>query len=319
MPVSLHWLQAVVHIADTEGTAMDIGYFKEFMTLAEEGSFTTAATKLFMTQSSLSRHISSLEEELGSRLFDRKPRSVELTDAGRIVLEETTQIVSSYDSIVERLAAASANNQQVVRVGILTSAKLVGPIIAGFSMGGSGIIPQLVVGTGTEMIEGLLADRCDVTISMRIPFADAQRLKYVHISDDPIVALTSPDDALAKRERISIRELNGRTLVFTAGLVELTQQLQSLLTAHGVHSYNVSFAQSELALPYEVRKTGGVSLVTEMFASDIAGDVSIVHFSERISCEYCWAYKPSSAIPAVRTFIRMATPIVKRQLESRHR
>lgn len=65
---------------------MDISYFKEFVILAETQNFWAAADRLFMGQSTLSKHIKSLETQLGAPLFDRTSRKVTLTEFGARML-----------------------------------------------------------------------------------------------------------------------------------------------------------------------------------------------------------------------------------------
>jgi len=75
---------------------MHYEYFFEFLELARQLSFSRAAEKLFISQSSLSKHISVLEDELGVKLVDRTTRSVTLTTAGRFVFEEGLKIESTF-------------------------------------------------------------------------------------------------------------------------------------------------------------------------------------------------------------------------------
>lgn len=61
---------------------MNIDYLKEFVVLADNSSFSGAAEVLFLSQSSLSKHIKALEQELDVLLFRRTTRCLELTEEG---------------------------------------------------------------------------------------------------------------------------------------------------------------------------------------------------------------------------------------------
>ena len=76
---------------------MDITHCKEFLVLASRLNFTEAAAELNMTQPALSKHVSALEKEFGARLLDRNPRNLQLTEAGRIFVENAADIVDRYE------------------------------------------------------------------------------------------------------------------------------------------------------------------------------------------------------------------------------
>ena len=65
---------------------MELNHLKEFVVLAKIENYMEAAENLFISQSTLSKHIKSLETELGINLFDRTTRQVKLNEAGRVFL-----------------------------------------------------------------------------------------------------------------------------------------------------------------------------------------------------------------------------------------
>jgi len=78
---------------------MSIQQIKYFLVLASELHFWKTAEKVFISQSSLSRQIQSLEEEMGVQLFDRDKRNVKLTDAGKFLQEHWTTTINELDQI----------------------------------------------------------------------------------------------------------------------------------------------------------------------------------------------------------------------------
>ncbi|MFQ3239959.1 MAG: DNA-binding transcriptional LysR family regulator [Olleya marilimosa] len=78
---------------------MTIQQIKYFLGLAEELHFWNTAEKMFISQSSLTRQIQALEEELGFSLFERNKRNVKLTDAGKFLQKHWTKTIGELDQI----------------------------------------------------------------------------------------------------------------------------------------------------------------------------------------------------------------------------
>ena len=87
---------------------------RAFSVAARQLSFKAAADALFVTPSAISHRIRDLEKHLGQRVFIRKTRAVELTDAGRALLEEIEPLLSGLDAAVDR--AAKRARRRTLRV-----------------------------------------------------------------------------------------------------------------------------------------------------------------------------------------------------------
>ncbi|UTX51816.1 LysR family transcriptional regulator [Leucobacter aridicollis] len=87
-----------------------------FLALTEELHFGRAADRVFVTQPTLSRTIRSLEYELGTRLFDRLHRRVELTEAGSAFLEPARALYASYERALNSVVAAAQGLNGTVRL-----------------------------------------------------------------------------------------------------------------------------------------------------------------------------------------------------------
>ena len=94
---------------------MDIRFFQEYMTLVMHRNFTSAAKELYISQSTLSRHIDALERDLGAELI-YKSNPFALTEAGKVVMRHAPSIMNSYDAIVEQLS--ELKDEQLVRIRI---------------------------------------------------------------------------------------------------------------------------------------------------------------------------------------------------------
>lgn len=105
---------------DSYDCRVDTRRLEYFVAVAEELSFTRAASRLFAAQSTVSAGIRALERDLGTELFERGPHGVGLTSAGDALLEEARSAIEA----VERLRALAADDGELrgtVRVGVFTN------------------------------------------------------------------------------------------------------------------------------------------------------------------------------------------------------
>lgn len=91
---------------------------KVFITVAEEGSFTKASLRLGISQPAVSQNIAELEKVTGTKLFDRLPGEVRLTDAGRVFLGYAKEIEASYLTVSHLFATGTPLFDKVLKVGV---------------------------------------------------------------------------------------------------------------------------------------------------------------------------------------------------------
>ena len=101
--------------------AMTLHQLKIFWAVAQAKSYTKASKILGLAQPSLSQQISKLEEELGSKLFDRGFSKINLTDAGQYLCSKAEQIIASINETEEGLKEFSSNTRGMLKIGMLSS------------------------------------------------------------------------------------------------------------------------------------------------------------------------------------------------------
>lgn len=97
---------------------MNFQQLRFVLAVAETRSFTTAADLCCVTQPALSNAIAQLEEEMGSKLFDRTTRSVNLTDFGASMIEDIREIIDAKSRLLLNSAEYLARDDHVVRIGM---------------------------------------------------------------------------------------------------------------------------------------------------------------------------------------------------------
>jgi DNA-binding transcriptional LysR family regulator len=95
---------------------LELRHLRYFLAVAEELNFSRAAERLHIAQPALSAQIRSLETQAGCELFARTTRKVELTPAGKLLLEDARDIVARADEAAAKLVAAARGRRGLVRI-----------------------------------------------------------------------------------------------------------------------------------------------------------------------------------------------------------
>lgn len=185
-----------------------------FMAIVETGSFTKASEKLRVAQPSISLQIHLLEEELGERLFLRmRNRTIQLTDAGKILKERADLILRQFQIAQMEISAISREPTGQLRIGIgghqLTS--MLPPALSEFHLRYPKIHVKLVNGTTPHILDMLKTHSLDLGV-VTFPLATNELRLQPLFSEDMVVVIKKPH-ALAKRQTISPTELASLPLV----------------------------------------------------------------------------------------------------------
>lgn len=96
----------------------DLRQLRALLAVADEGSFTLAAKKLFVTQSAVSHSLRTLEEQLGCRLLDRSGKRVSVTAEGGILLRRSKRVIRELEEVTRELDGLRRWGQTTIRVGV---------------------------------------------------------------------------------------------------------------------------------------------------------------------------------------------------------
>lgn len=99
---------------------MDIRSCKIIKTIAEEKNITKAANKLFISQSTLTYTLKTLESEVGTSLFFRTPKGMELTLAGKTLLTFAEKSIFFYNETIQKIKLIADNNYNDLRIGVFS-------------------------------------------------------------------------------------------------------------------------------------------------------------------------------------------------------
>ncbi|MGW5445984.1 LysR substrate-binding domain-containing protein [Streptomyces asiaticus] len=187
---------------------MELRQLRYFVAVAEELHFGRAAARLHMSQPPLSQRIRELEEECGCRLLERSPHGVRLTEGGRILLEESREILERAERAKEKVRR-NAGCRTVV-VGAVAGAGLA--LDARMREAFRQRRPQAGVRLRecglTDPSAGLRTGQVDVALT-RLPF-DLTGLATRVLYEEPLVVAMPATDPLTGSDQVDVADLRGR-------------------------------------------------------------------------------------------------------------
>lgn len=198
------------------GGFMDINYFREFVVLSEKGNYMEAADALFISQSALSRHIKTLEEELGIILFDRTTRKISITKIGEAFLPYARKIADIQLDYQKFIYNEIHNQRDNLTLGFIPSITR-GPLadtLELFLSENPGIHVNIIEADSLLLLDMLQKKECDMAILRDIEDLGSEFCK-IPIYQDNMVAICPIDHPLlAQKESISIQELAKEPLLW---------------------------------------------------------------------------------------------------------
>ena len=187
---------------------MELLHLRYFVAVAQELNFSTAARRLHMAASPLSRRIKDLEQELGHRLFDRDTHHVKLTRAGSALLPIARGVLEQVDSIGWRLEEAVRPRRATLLLGVPTGIHpdLRERMDALAERAGDRFEIKRWPGGTERLVDAVCDGRLALTLA-RLPVAGDPALEQLPVMSERLGAVV-PGDLFAGRESIALAELS---------------------------------------------------------------------------------------------------------------
>lgn len=194
---------------------MEIQQLKFFLEVVKHKNFTIAASELCISQSSLSKQIKALEDELGIRLFDRSTRGVKLTEAGSGFLDYANRIIDDYDEMLVKIKAYKEKDKKTLNIGTIPVMTQYGitSLVACFKKQHTDVDINIIEGRSPEILELLDASKIDLAFirTASLPGAD---YKINPLTDDDLVMIVPKDHPFAKKLNIDLSEAFQENFIF---------------------------------------------------------------------------------------------------------
>lgn len=172
--------------------------------IAETGSLGRAADMLSITQPAVSKILAELEDIVGQRLFERTPRGVRLTSAGRVLLRHVGSSLRSLREGLDSIAADRSFDAPTVLIGALpnVAATVLPPALLRFGADEPHARVTVRTGSNAQLIAALRQGELDVVIGRLAEPSAMQGLSFEHLYTEALVFVVRPGHELARRRRV---------------------------------------------------------------------------------------------------------------------
>ena len=255
---------------------MKINIMREYVRLAANKNYTKTAEELFMTQSVLSRHIASLEEELNVKLIDRDRNGFALTPAGEIVLEEFETILTEYESMLDRLARQEKLERGEIHLGYLyyDAEYYVAKIRDVFRSKYPEISLILHPYQPAQLEEELLAEKIDMAILYGVAKAPVRDIDFFPFLKIPFFLFYHKSHRFATLMDISIADLNGEKLLIPDKpfvINHVREMMDQMLAQFGAVPEEEIPVNNYDEVPWILKESGAV-FISPMVKDNVYGD-----------------------------------------------
>jgi LysR family transcriptional regulator, hydrogen peroxide-inducible genes activator len=243
---------------------MEFHQLRYVCAIAETGSFSRAAERCQVAQPSLSQQVLKLEEDLGTKLFDRLSRSVRLTEAGRAFLPHARSILSQMETARSSVADKCADIRGSVAVGVIpTIAPYLMPCYTtAFAKKYPEAKLRIVEETTPVLVEGLRDLSIDLAI-LALPLRHKE-LELFPLRTEPLFAVLPEGHPRAAAKSLALRDLRGESFVMLRD-GHCFRDLSLAACTHARVTPRIAFESGQFSSLFGMVAAGiGISLVPEM-------------------------------------------------------
>ncbi len=301
---------------------MNLRQMEAFIEVAEAGSFSRAAKKLYLTQPTVSAHISSLERELGARLFVRNTKEVNLSEDGQMLYKYARQIVDLERQIEATFGGRQEPGEKCITIAASTvpAQYLLPKILARFHEKYPGEQLKIMETDSAGVVERVVEHTADVGLTGTV--MERKHCKYIPFYKDELVIITpdsekyqmysmNPENiSWIQREPFIMREEGSGT----------RKEAEKMLKRAGIETSKlriIASIENQETIKKLVGRGMGVSVLSRLAAEDEPQGGRILAFpilgtdnGRQICVAYNKNFQPS---PSVRRFLRTVKEVYQEE------
>jgi DNA-binding transcriptional LysR family regulator len=277
-----------------------------FHEVAKHKSFSKAAEGLFISQPAVTKHIRSLESKVRIGLIQRGRGGFSLTEAGKVLFKHTQKISSHLMEIENALGNFQKDHYGLLKIGTTESySKCLMPrLLSGFQTSFPFIKIALDVGNSEEIEKNLITYRNDLALIGITKVSS--KFESIPFLKEELVLIVSPTHSLAKRQAVSLGEIERYPLIISAkGSTTRKILLQAFKELNIYPSLLIEAGSSEFIKQW-VSEGKGVSVIVKRIVEEEEKRevIKTVPLMEKIVLEVAFLYlKEERSNPAIKSFV----------------
>ena len=247
---------------------MDFRTLRAFVEVVRQGGFSQAAKTVFATQSTVSKAVKQLEEEIGAPLLERMGHRTRLTDIGEIVYPRAVRLLADRSDLLSELDELRGLKRGTLRLGLppVGSSGIFAPLLARYRSHYSGIDIRLTEHGGDELMELVRSGDLDLAASLFTPIED---FEWQDVRREPLVAVLAADHPLARASSTDMAALKEFPFLLFAEGFAINRLIFSACRRHGFEP-RVAARSSQVDFLIELAAAGvGVTFVPRMLAEQV--------------------------------------------------
>lgn len=259
---------------------IDFRRLRQFVAVAETGNFHRASQRLSLAQPAISRQIKSLEADLGVKLFMRHAKGVQLTEAGKCLLDGARKILDDLNALSTATRRAGSGQPRFLRVAfseIGSGNGIIPRTISAFQVGDPDIDLDLITMDSTNQILALRHGEIDAGFTYLAPSDDTE-LDRLNIESGPILLAIPKTHHLASRDKSTVDLISGETIFCVSDKVNerFVKSLHTALQAHNVSLKVLAKATSGAEVLSFVSAGIGLGLVSPAMTWHLPPDIAVI-------------------------------------------
>jgi len=292
---------------------MELRHLRYFVAVAEEENVSRAALKLHVSQPGLSRQMRDLEDEIGFQLLERSAKSVRLSAAGKVFLDEARAVLLHAEAAVKKARAAAGGTTGEINVGYAPSltVQILPAALRAFQGKFPGVRVTLYDLSSEAMLTQLGTKKLQVALTVRPPAKLLRGLSFLEIARYAMVVAVAPSHPLAKLEAITLQQTATEPLI---GLnrkdyPEYQVEMRKLFTAVGRKPNFAEEHEGGTGVIAAVEAGRGIALVPSSLACIVGTRVKLIPLKPAlppISVGAVW--RPEAGAALVEQFLACVRP-----------